>query len=104
MDRAWQPQIRAEQNDFRHQGSINDGWYASDPDTMWHIIDYPASYRGNAAGYSFADGHSEIHRFKDPRTTPVLKPGQLLPLNQNLPNDLDILWMAQHAGGVSTYP
>jgi len=35
---------------------------------------------------------------------PVLKPGQLLPLNQNLRNDLDILWMAQHAAGVSTYP
>ncbi len=86
------------------EDSINDGWYASDPDTMWQIIDYPASYHGNAAGYSFADGHSEIHRFKDPRTMPVLKPGQLLPLNQNLSNDLDILWMAQHAAGVSTYP
>jgi hypothetical protein len=35
---------------------------------------------------------------------PVLKPGQLLPLDQNLPNDLDILWMAQHAAGVSAYP
>jgi prepilin-type N-terminal cleavage/methylation domain-containing protein/prepilin-type processing-associated H-X9-DG protein len=86
------------------EDSINDGWYASDPDTLWQIIDYPASYHGNAAGYSFADGHSEIHRFKDPRTMPVLKPGQLLPLNQNLPNDLDVLWMAQHAAGVSTYP
>jgi prepilin-type N-terminal cleavage/methylation domain-containing protein/prepilin-type processing-associated H-X9-DG protein len=86
------------------EDSINDGWYASDPDTMWQIIDYPASYHGNAAGYSFADGHSEIHRFKDPRTMPALKPGQPLSLNQNLPNDLDILWMAQHAAGVSTYP
>ncbi len=71
---------------------------------LWQIIDYPASYHGNAAGYSFADGHSEIHRFKDPRTMPVLQPGQLLPLNRNLPNDLDILWMAQHAAGVGTYP
>ena len=86
------------------EDSINDGWYASDPDTMWQIIDYPASYHGNAADYSFADGHSEIHRFKDPRTMPGLKPGQSLPLNKNLPNDLDILWMAQHAAGVSTYP
>ena len=86
------------------EDSINDGWYASDPDTKWQIIDYPASYHGNAAGYSFADGHSEIHRFRDPRTMPVLKSGQLLPLNQNLPNDLDILWMAQKAAGVAAYP
>jgi len=86
------------------EDSINDGWYASDPDTKWQIVDYPASYHGTAAGYSFADGHSEIHRFKDPRTMPVLKTGQLLPLNQNFPNDLDILWMAQKAAGVATYP
>lgn len=86
------------------EDSINDGWYASDPDTKWQIIDYPASYHGNAAGYAFADGHSEIHRFRDPRTMPVLKPGQLLPLNQNLPNDLDVLWMAQHAAGIAAYP
>jgi prepilin-type N-terminal cleavage/methylation domain-containing protein/prepilin-type processing-associated H-X9-DG protein len=86
------------------EDSINDGWFASDPDTRWQIVDYPASYHGNAAGYAFADGHSEIHRFKDPRTMPVLKTGQDLPLNQNLPNDMDILWMAQKAAGVSAYP
>jgi prepilin-type N-terminal cleavage/methylation domain-containing protein/prepilin-type processing-associated H-X9-DG protein len=86
------------------EDSINDGWYASDPDTKWQIVDYPASYHGNAAGYSFADGHSEIHRWRDPRTMPALKTGQLLPLNVNLPNDLDILWMAQHAAGVTSYP
>ena len=43
-------------------------------------------------------------QIQGPHTTPVLKPGQLLPLNQNLPNDLDILWMGQHAAGLSTYP
>jgi prepilin-type N-terminal cleavage/methylation domain-containing protein/prepilin-type processing-associated H-X9-DG protein len=86
------------------EDSINDGWYASDPDTRWQIVDYPASYHGNAAGYAFADGHSEIHRFKDPRTMPALKQNALLPLNVNLPNDLDVLWMAQKAAGVSAYP
>ncbi|HEV2352957.1 MAG TPA: hypothetical protein VGR89_01835 [Puia sp.] len=84
--------------------SINDGWYASDPDTMWQVVDFPASYHGNAAGYSFADGHSEIHRFHDPRTMPVLKQGQLMTLNVSLPGDQDVLWMAQHAAGVAAYP
>src|SRR5581483_1462139 len=101
-------QIKSPVNMFvfldEREDSINDGWYASDPDTMWQIVDYPASYHGNAAGYAFADGHSEIHRFRDPRTMPVLKTGQLLPLNQNLPGDVDIPWMAQHAAGVAVYP
>jgi prepilin-type N-terminal cleavage/methylation domain-containing protein/prepilin-type processing-associated H-X9-DG protein len=86
------------------EDSINDGWYASDPDTKWQIIDYPASYHGNACGYSFADGHSEIHRWRDPRTMPALKVGQPLPLNVNVPNDMDVLWMAQHAAGLTAYP
>ena len=86
------------------EDSINDGWYASDPDTKWQIVDYPASYHGNAAGYSFADGHSEIHKFRDPRTMPALKPNTLLPLNVSLPNNYDVLWMAQKAAGVSAYP
>jgi prepilin-type N-terminal cleavage/methylation domain-containing protein/prepilin-type processing-associated H-X9-DG protein len=86
------------------EDSINDGWYASDPDTKWQVVDFPASYHGNAAGYSFADGHSEIHKFRDPRTTPPLRTGALLSLNQNLPNDMDVLWMAQHAAGVPSYP
>jgi prepilin-type N-terminal cleavage/methylation domain-containing protein/prepilin-type processing-associated H-X9-DG protein len=86
------------------EDSINDGWYASDPDTMFQIVDFPASYHGNSAGYAFADGHSEIHRFRDPRTMPVLTTGQLLPLNQNYPGDLDIPWMAQKAAGVAAYP
>ncbi len=86
------------------EDSINDGWYASDPDTKWQIIDYPASYHGNACGYSFADGHSEIHRFRDARTMPVLKQGQNLQLNVNINGDQDILWMAQRAAGVTSYP
>jgi prepilin-type N-terminal cleavage/methylation domain-containing protein len=86
------------------EDSINDGWYASDPDTKYKIVDYPASYHGNAAGYGFSDGHSEIHRFRDSRTCPVLKPGTLLTLNVVINGDNDILWMAQKAAGVNAYP
>ena len=86
------------------EDSINDGWFASDPDTKFQIVDFPASYHGNACGYSFADGHSEIHRWRDPRTMPALVANQLLGLNQNMPNNQDILWMAQHAAGVTAYP
>jgi prepilin-type N-terminal cleavage/methylation domain-containing protein/prepilin-type processing-associated H-X9-DG protein len=84
--------------------SINDGWYATDPDVVYQLIDYPASYHGNAAGFAFADGHSEIHKWTDPRTMPVLNYGQELPLDVNLPGDKDVLWLAQHSAGVPVYP
>ena len=87
-----------------HENGINDGWFATDPDVLYQIIDYPASYHGNAAGFTFTDGHSEIHRWRDQRTMPPVKPGQLLPLNQNLNGDKDVFWIAQHAVGLSAYP
>src|ERR1035437_9042578 len=86
------------------EDSINDGWFATNPDVLYQLVDYPASYHGNAGGLSFADGHSEIHKWIDPRTRPVLQPGQLLTLNVNLPGDKDVLWLAQHAAGVPKYP
>ena len=58
------------------------------------IVDYPASYHNRAAGITFADGHAEIKKWVDPRTTPLLKPGQLLSLNVNSPGNQDIAWWA----------
>lgn len=101
-------QIKSPVNMFvfldEREDSINDGWFASDPDTAWQIIDYPASYHNGAGGFSFADGHSEIKKWLDPRTRPSLRPGQLLPLNVNLPNDLDLRWLGQKAIGRDTPP
>jgi prepilin-type N-terminal cleavage/methylation domain-containing protein/prepilin-type processing-associated H-X9-DG protein len=86
-----------------HPDSINDGWYASDPDDPYQIIDYPASYHGHAAGYAFADGHSEIHKFIDGRTTPPVSMTTDLNLNVNLPLDQDLRWMTQKAAGLTGY-
>jgi prepilin-type N-terminal cleavage/methylation domain-containing protein len=101
-------QIKSPVNMFvvldEREDSINDGWFASDPDTLYQIVDYPASYHGNAGGLSFADGHSEIHKWRDPNTVPTLVAGQVLPLNKNLRGDQDVLWLAQHAAGVPSYP
>ena len=84
--------------------SINDGLFWTDASTRWQIIDYPGAYHNGAGSFSFADGHVETHRWNDRRTDPILSPGQLLPLNQNLPNDLDILWLQQHAVGQRSSP
>jgi prepilin-type N-terminal cleavage/methylation domain-containing protein/prepilin-type processing-associated H-X9-DG protein len=45
--------------------SINDGWFVCDPaNANW--VDIPATYHNGAGGISFADGHSEIKKWKDP--------------------------------------
>jgi prepilin-type N-terminal cleavage/methylation domain-containing protein/prepilin-type processing-associated H-X9-DG protein len=50
-----------------HPDSINDGFLQANPHTdttpsRWD--DLPATYHGGAGGFAFADGHSEIHKFK----------------------------------------
>jgi prepilin-type processing-associated H-X9-DG protein len=84
------------------EDSINDGFFIVLMDNYPNaastvMVDFPAGYHGRAAGFSFADGHSEIHKWRDPRTTPVLKRGQLLPLNQSQPNNPDVTWMQDHS-------
>ncbi len=43
--------------------SINDGYFINNPTaTSWQ--DVPASYHNGACGFSFADGHSEVKKWK----------------------------------------
>jgi prepilin-type N-terminal cleavage/methylation domain-containing protein/prepilin-type processing-associated H-X9-DG protein len=47
--------------------SLNDAGFAVGMQAAeW--IDWPGTYHNNACGFAFADGHSEIHKWKDPRT------------------------------------
>src|SRR5215471_2289303 len=56
-----------------HPDSINAGGFANqmvEPGNYGaiRIIDFPASYHDGAGGITFMDGHSEIHKWIDPRT------------------------------------
>lgn len=79
-----------------HPDSINDGLFSNDADiTQW--TDVPASYHGGAAGFSFADGHSEIHPWRFPTSKVLSIPYALswpfpVPVNQRG----DRVWVAQH--------
>lgn len=74
--------------------SINDGWFCSDNAAQtW--VDKPATYHNHACGFSFADGHSEMHKWRD---------GNLInyngPLNTGVPAQPgvgDIDWLMQHS-------
>ena len=81
--------------------SINDGeWCTSmigwpNQPALWKLIDFPGSYHAGACGVAFADGHSEIHKWKDARTTvPV---GQLQGLNVPSHNYQDVYWLMEHS-------
>ncbi len=85
------------------EDSINDGEFVvgmngfPDKPRQGAIVDFSASCHNGAAGFSFADGHSEIWKWKDARTKPVLKKGQLLSLGVPSPNNPDVLWMMERS-------
>jgi prepilin-type N-terminal cleavage/methylation domain-containing protein/prepilin-type processing-associated H-X9-DG protein len=63
-----------------HPDSINDGLFGMHmpPATLYPNAaswdDVPASYHNRACGFSFADGHAEIHKWKDGNTVaPITK-------------------------------
>jgi prepilin-type N-terminal cleavage/methylation domain-containing protein/prepilin-type processing-associated H-X9-DG protein len=93
------------------EDSINDGWFAVDMvgfdpvnRAALRIVDYPASYHNGAGGLAFADGHSEIKRWVDPRTTPVLRRNQPLPLNQPSANNPDVEWLQERSSSKKINP
>ena len=63
-----------------HPDSINDGLFGMNMPGVagWPTYvqwdDVPASYHNNACGFGFADGHAEIHKWRDPQSwVPVQK-------------------------------
>ncbi|HNQ90614.1 MAG TPA: type II secretion system protein [Verrucomicrobiota bacterium] len=81
-----------------HPDSINAGGFANmmvENAASARIIDYPAGYHNGAAGISFADGHAEIRKWKDPRTLPPVKYNNSLQLNVPSPNNQDMIWLAE---------
>ena len=86
-----------------HPDSVNDPAFAvqmaKPTDKAAQIIDVPASYHNGACGFSFADGHSEIHKWRGSRIkvpvrngTPVLG----LPLGNAGDSLVDVLWMSEN--------
>ena len=56
--------------------------------------DIPGSLHGGACGFSFADGHSEIHKWHDKRTQPPVKRAGYNAGSQS--NNQDVGWLWNH--------
>jgi prepilin-type N-terminal cleavage/methylation domain-containing protein len=61
-----------------HEQSINDAWFFVDMTGLRAFADFPATRHNRGYALSFCDGHSEIFKFKDPRSN--------LPLPANINN------------------
>jgi len=79
-----------------HPDSINDGFFVINmigyPNpAQAQFPDLPASYHNGAGGLSFADGHAEIRKWVDPRTTPPVR--QVTIGAADHANNPDVLWL-----------
>jgi prepilin-type N-terminal cleavage/methylation domain-containing protein len=61
------------------------------------FYDLPGCYHNLACGFSFADGHSETHRWRDGRTTPPLLESSNISDQYSSPNNPDVAWLQNHA-------
>jgi prepilin-type N-terminal cleavage/methylation domain-containing protein/prepilin-type processing-associated H-X9-DG protein len=69
---------------------INDGWFWS-PDNANAVKDLPAiSHGNNSSSFSFADGHAELHKWRDPKFIALKNTGV------TLTGSLDIDWLFRH--------
>jgi prepilin-type N-terminal cleavage/methylation domain-containing protein/prepilin-type processing-associated H-X9-DG protein len=79
--------------------SVNDGSFAvqmpsSSAATTW--IDMPSKAHANGCGFSFADGHSEIHKWLQPAAIANVSYQPLPKTGITALHDPDILWLAKH--------
>jgi prepilin-type N-terminal cleavage/methylation domain-containing protein len=88
-----------------HPDSINDAAFFNP--NQFQVRDVPAAYHCGAAGFSFADGHSETHKWRgclaQPRVRQVVAvDGQYIngTISSTVPNDPDIHWLSYHGGRV----
>ena len=93
-----------------HPDSINDAGFFN-PQTGMKITDTPATYHNGACGFSFADGHSEIHKWRGcmrswaggRAMTVHAVDGDYLnnDVAAAVAHDPDLFWLAYHGGTVS---
>ena len=84
--------------DENHQ-SINDAGFATlgPGPSNFRMIDWPATYHNRAAGFAFADGHSEIRKWVWPETDLALRKPVFIKAGVRSP---DIVWMQERTSAL----
>jgi len=81
-----------------HPDSIDDGYFLNRESSTPAWIDLPASYHDGGASFSFADGHSDRHRWQNASTK---QPSRAYGINPTLPMAItdglqDYSWVLSH--------
>jgi hypothetical protein len=71
------------------------GW--PDHPELYGFYDLPGAYHHRACGFSYADGHSEIRRWRDDRTMPPLVHGAYVNDSFSSPDNADVAWLQEHS-------
>ena len=71
------------------------GW--PDLPLLYSFWDLPGFYHHGSAGFSFADGHSEMKRWRDSRTMPPLNPNRSVNDIFLSQGNVDVAWLQDHA-------
>jgi len=83
------------------EDSINDGFFVVDmdgyPNSPRQLVDSPASYHGGAGGLSFADGHSELHKWTSEFVLRSPLSGESRPYPTPDPGNEDVAWLQERA-------
>ena len=87
--------MRSDSIDMGNFSTDMAGW--PNQPARYAFFDLPGYYHHFAAGFSYADGHSEIHRWRDKRTMPTLVREGYVNDQYSSPNNPDVAWLQQHA-------
>jgi prepilin-type N-terminal cleavage/methylation domain-containing protein len=76
-----------------HPDTINDAWLMSGMDQTNQWDDMPGSFHNGAGVFNFADSHSEMHKWRSPKTCP-----RVIYTRTTIqdPGSVDIQWMLSH--------
>jgi prepilin-type N-terminal cleavage/methylation domain-containing protein len=87
--------MRSDSIDIGNFAACMTGW--PNQPASYAFYDLPGCYHSLACGFSFADGHSETHRWRDGRTMPPLVDEGNINDEFSSPNNLDVAWLQDHA-------
>lgn len=86
--------MREDSIDMGNFATAMAGW--PDDPSEHRFFDLPGYLHHNACGFSFADGHSEIKRWRDPRTMPPIVRNGLVNDSFHCPTNQDVVWLQDH--------
>jgi prepilin-type processing-associated H-X9-DG protein len=85
----------------QREDSIDDCSFGVDMDGRGGIlIEVPRSAHNGGGTLSFADGHAERKRWRDPRTNPPLNPNGFVGISHPAhPINMDMVWLRERTTG-----